>query len=530
MELARRLQEQYDREAAMQYSRQRQPRNRGRSAEITIPAGAQPGQALVFMDGGMRRTVFVPSGARPGDRVSFPLPDMSRGDRTSTTGSGGITRTVVDLNRGNSSNNRGLRRRDAGHYQGGLSEAEAIQKAIEESKRAAKAASERRRSSLQEEEKGGMAPAIVKRNGYRRSVYMTDQTPCAKCEGELMKKAGLSTKRVFCRLNNSYLNYYTGTKQNVISESRMSSPDGSYNLQRIFSLKVDSQNNIVMSFHGGITKTLNAMSPSNAKRWYKCIEERRLWFRDITTAAESRQKLKQAQERQQFEIEKQVEDLTPVGLAVGEKKEPDSEEESESESEQEDLDLMENTAPVVGEIPVGGNDFEKRNGGRGSLGSQGQGITRRLSQFDPFAEDGEPEKLDTSTTVPVPVPTSSSSSRRLSQFDPFAQEEEAPPKVAPPPSYNSTMNKKPDDTFDPFASSTGGVPVRQSSFDPFADIEPVKPAATTTDPFASIPIASTNSAGFLSSPIVRSASQRSAERQIKEATAITDDDPFADLF
>ena len=85
---------------------------------------------------------------------------------------------------------------------------------------------------------------------------------------------------------------------------------------------------------------------------YKCIEERRLWFRDITTAAESREKLKQAQERQQFEIKQQVEEMSaPVGVSVGEK-EPESE--SESESEQEDLDFMEKTAPVVGEIPIGG--------------------------------------------------------------------------------------------------------------------------------------------------------------------------------
>jgi len=47
------------------------------------------------------------------------------------------------VDRGNSSNNRG--RKDASHYQGGFSEAEAIQKAIEESKRAA--ASDIRRTS-----------------------------------------------------------------------------------------------------------------------------------------------------------------------------------------------------------------------------------------------------------------------------------------------------------------------------------------------------------------------------------------------
>ena len=231
LELARRLQAQYDREAAMSYGRggrqfqqqQQQQRPRGRSAEIVIPPGARPGQALVFMDGGTRRTVFVPQNARPGDKVSFPIPTAA-----STTGSSGVTRTVVDLERNNyGGNTRGLRRRDAGHYQGGMSEAEAVRKAIEESKRAARAASERRRASV-EEEKGGMAPAVVKREGYRRSVYMTDQTPCALCEGELMKKAGLSTKRVYCRLNNSYLNYYTGTKQNVITEGRLSTPDGKY--------------------------------------------------------------------------------------------------------------------------------------------------------------------------------------------------------------------------------------------------------------------------------------------------------------
>ena len=145
LELARRLQAQYDREAAMSYGRGRQQeqRPRGRSAEIVIPPGARPGQALVFMDGGTRRTVFVPQNARPGDKVSFPIPTAA-----STTGSSGVTRTVVDLERNNYGNTRGLRRRDAAHYQGGMSEAEAVRKAIEESKRAARAASERRRASV----------------------------------------------------------------------------------------------------------------------------------------------------------------------------------------------------------------------------------------------------------------------------------------------------------------------------------------------------------------------------------------------
>ena len=275
-----------------------------------------------------------------------------------------------------------------------------------------------------------------------------------------------------------------------------------------------------MCFHGGITKTLNATSHREAKRWYKCIEERRLWFRDITTAAESREKLKQAQERQQFEIKQQVEDLsTPVGVSVGEK-EPESE--SESESEQEDLDFMEKTAPVVGEIPIGGIGIEKRDGGV---------VKRRLSQFDPFADDG-----DDGDTQEASTPGTGDTTRRLSQFDPFGMEEEqaktkeTPSIRAPPPSYDSSMKKKEEQVaFDPFASSS--APVRQSSFDPFADIPPARttvPPATTTvaDPFASIPIASTNSAGFLGSPIVRSASQRSAERR----SATNDADPFADLF
>ena len=479
MELARRLQEQYDREAAMQ----RRPR--GRSAEIVIPHGARPGQALVFMDGGTRRTVFVPQNARPGDKVSFPIPQA--------VGPRDATRTVVDLNTGSSYNNnniRGLRRRDAGHYQGGLSEEEAVRKAIEESKRAARATVERRRASMQKE-KGGMAPAVVKREGYRRSVYMTDQTPCAMCEGELMKKSGLSTKRVYCRLNNSYLNYYTGTKQNVIAEDRMWVPDGSYNLQRIFSLKVDSHNSIIMCFHGGITKTLTAASPMEAKRWYKCIEERRLWFRDITTAAESREKLKQAQERQQFEIQKQVENLSPapVGVSVGEK-ESDESESSSSESEQEDLDLMQRTAPVVGEIPVGGIGIENRDGE----------VPRRLSQFDPFADEGNDDSQE--ATTPGTSTAAPDVTRRLSQFDPFAEEEKktenAPTIRAPPPSYDSSIKKEEEIAFDPFASST--LPVRQSSFDPFADIGPAETtiAATTAttkafpaDPFADIPSAST---------------------------------------
>ena len=142
LELARRLQAQYDREAAMSYGRggrqfqQQQQRPRGRSAEIVIPPGARPGQALVFMDGGTRRTVFVPQNARPGDKVSFPIP--------TATGS----RTVVDLERNNYGNTRGLRRRDAAHYQGGMSEAEAVRKAIEESKRTSRAVSERRRASV----------------------------------------------------------------------------------------------------------------------------------------------------------------------------------------------------------------------------------------------------------------------------------------------------------------------------------------------------------------------------------------------
>ena len=95
-----------------------------------------------------------------------------------------------------------------------------------------------------QEEKGGMAPAVVKREGYRRSVYMTDQTPCAKCEGELMKKSGLSTKRVYCRLNNSYLNYYTGTKQNVITEGRLSKPDGTFT--SLLSLSHEIQNHYTL--------------------------------------------------------------------------------------------------------------------------------------------------------------------------------------------------------------------------------------------------------------------------------------------
>ena len=240
-----------------------------------------------------------------------------------------------------------------------------------------------------------------------------------------------------------------------------------------------------MCFHGGITKTLNAMSHREAKRWYKCIEERRLWFRDITTAAESREKLKQAQERQQFEIKQQVEEMSaPVGVSVGEK-EPESE--SESESEQEDLDFMEKTAPVVGEIPIGGVGIEKRDGVVDK---------RRLSQFDPFADDGD-DTQEASTPGTGNTDTTTTT-RRLSQFDPFGmEEEEAKTKEAPsirasPPSYDSSMKKKEEQVaFDPFASST--APVRQSSFDPFADIPPAK--STTADPFASLPIASTNSAG-----------------------------------
>jgi len=200
-------------------------------------------------------------------------------------------------------------------------------------------------------------------------------------------------------------------------------------------------------------------------------------------------------------------------VSVGEK-EPESE--SESESEQEDLDFMEKTAPVVGEIPIGGVGIEKRDGVVDK---------RRLSQFDPFADDG-----DDTQEASTPGTGNTDTTRRLSQFDPFGmEEEEAKTKEAPsirasPPSYDSSMKKKEEQevAFDPFASST--APVRQSSFDPFADIPPAK--STTADPFASLPIASTNSAGFLGSSIVRSASQRSAERR----STSNDADPFADLF
>ena len=204
-----------------------------------------------------------------------------------------------------------------------------------------------------------------------------------------------------------------------------------------------------------------------------------------------------------------------MGVSVGEK---EPERESESESEQEDLDFMEKTAPVVGEIPIGGIE---RNGGV---------VKRRLSQFDPFADDG-----DDGDTQEASTPGTGEATRRLSQFDPFGMEEEeaktkeTPSIRAPPPSYDSSMKKKEEEVaFDPFASSS--APVRQSSFDPFADIPPeretVPPAKTTV---ADIFIALNRIYKFswiLGSPIVRRASQRSAERR----SATNDADPFADLF
>lgn len=530
LELARRLQAQYDAEHARRLGGGGGgERRRGSSvdarAEIVIPTNARPGQPLKFMYKGVQKTVYVPEGARPGETVLFRIP-------------GSATLPSVG------GNSNGLRRRDAGHYQGNMSEDEAMRMALEASRRAHERSSRsgggsRRRPSVQEE-KGPLAPPVVKREGYRKSVYMSDQTPCARCEGELKKAGGLTGgKRVFCRLNNSYLNYHSGSRESVIREGRMSKPDGSYNLQRAFNVKLEEGVKLVFSFHGGITKTLTANSLKDAKRWFKCIEERRLWFRDVNSARESRKKMESAMERQQFEIEKQKETVESGGTAG---KEDDDEDDEDPDVDEESDDSADETSEKQGEDspfdafatsdttttttekrlpsysdatfdPFGGDQQDPAKPTTAPDVAT-TGIARRLSQFDPFADehDTSPQSVPSSTT------DTQGSARRLSQFDPFADD-----------SGTSTPTQGTSNT-------TSNAPSSADNFDPFADIvtSNVTTNNVTDDPFANIPSA------ILPGKAVQDASRRSADRinspgvfsasTTSQSQPTTEPDPFAGLF
>merc|ERR1740117_2218050 len=117
-------------------------------------------------------------------------------------------------------------------------------------------------------------------------------------------KKGFSRTAVFCTLNNGYLNYFKGTfKKKPVGKQ----PDGSYNLQRAFSVKQDDKS-VTIHFHGSEQRVLVAPNPAVARRWFQCIQKRRAWYSDITTSAESFLKLRSLEASQRNEMQRQADD------------------------------------------------------------------------------------------------------------------------------------------------------------------------------------------------------------------------------
>lgn len=145
-----------------------------------------------------------------------------------------------------------------------------------------------------------LAPSVVKRRGYRKSVVGIDCTPCAPKEGMLEKKGLVTMKRVFCKLRNSYLNYYRSVDDAI--------PAGSYNLQRLAAVRTLGRE-LELTFFDGTSKVLRAATAADAKQWERVVEERRRWFHDIDTAADSAAKSEAqlaAQRQRQAAAEAQV--------------------------------------------------------------------------------------------------------------------------------------------------------------------------------------------------------------------------------
>jgi hypothetical protein len=86
----------------------------------------------------------------------------------------------------------------------------------------------------------------------------------------------------FFQVNNEYLNYFADEETGPLL--------GSYNLKKLERVEVDSKGLLILSFNGKHNVWLRAPNSKEAQLWATCLEDRRRWFDDIVTAAESAKK------------------------------------------------------------------------------------------------------------------------------------------------------------------------------------------------------------------------------------------------
>jgi len=126
---------------------------------------------------------------------------------------------------------------------------------------------------------------ITKRRQFRDSVRSLDQTPLEGRKGRMSKWGSWHTgyQSRFFQVNNEYLNYFA-------DEETAGPLLGSYNLKKLLRVEADSKGGLILSFDGKHTVWLRAPSLKEAQLWVACLEERRQWFEDIPTAADSAKK------------------------------------------------------------------------------------------------------------------------------------------------------------------------------------------------------------------------------------------------
>jgi len=127
---------------------------------------------------------------------------------------------------------------------------------------------------------------VTKRRMFRDSVRSEDQTPLPGRKGRMSKWGNWHTgyQPRFFLVNNEYLNYFADDETGALL--------GSYNLKKLQKVELtDSKGGFILNFDGGKhTVWLRAPNTKEAQLWVNCLEERRRWFDDIPTAAESAKK------------------------------------------------------------------------------------------------------------------------------------------------------------------------------------------------------------------------------------------------
>eukprot|EP00941_MAST-03F_sp_MAST-3F-sp1_P002593 g2593.t1 len=248
-----------------------------------------------------------------------------------------------------------------------------------------------------------LAPALVKRSGFRASVMSSDMTLCDPKEGTLEKKSSRGSWQTrFFWLNNSYMNYSDNHDDKVIS--------GSYNLQRLSSV-AHLQTDIILNFHGGMSKTLRAASWIEAKDWVEKIEDRRLWFTDVCCAQESRdkvQRLTQVEREKREREEKEAKKLRKEAEERRKEKEKEEQEAAEEANAWEDLLFDAPNEEPAQDIDLSAqiNDNDAFGSGIGAIRrASKRSMTRRYKSqgFEPFEEFDFDESDGEDIVVPSPT-------------------------------------------------------------------------------------------------------------------------------